>query len=591
MPIDKSPSGLSALREQIVQSRLDLREFRSMRKMFIEEYVGKHYGRQTGTSRKPNPRNMMEQAATLYTMFLAGGIPQVLVKSRTPGRSIWASKVQALMNQRIREVGLTEILQKLVLEAYFSVGIAKVGWDFAGNVDRLIDDKLVLEPFIEVIRLDDWVQDMRVSSFDQAEFKGDRYRMPWDMFKELRKRKFYSKAAYDITPTERLESLNEDGEERVLSLSVNGVSHRSRYRPYVYLWDLWLADEQKVITIADEGPDAILAETDSDSPEGGPYYQLGYSDVPDNSMPLPPASQLFDLQIAINQVMRKLIDQAVNQKTVIAYRGGAEHDAENIKNAADGDLIRMDDPSAVAATRMPGVDNPTQGFALFAEDRFDRQAGNLSSLGGLSSGAPTLGQEQILASQASQRVHFMQQRTNLFVERILRDAGDRWWKNPHDTFRGRRTVDGETFAIEMTPEDRETYTLQDFSINVEPFSMVYQGPGERLNFLLQMMQTIILPSMPLIMQDGGRLRMDKFLELVAEYRNMPELADIVEFGPPRSAEAGGDSARQSPVTTRREERISKPGASAGGNDRIMQQILGGGNPQSSERSALLRPSA
>jgi hypothetical protein len=296
-----------------------------------------------------------------------------------------------------------------------------------------------------------------------------------------------------------------------------------------------------------------------DCPETGPYYQLGFIDVPDNPLPLAPAADLLELHISINQANRKMISQMLRQKSTVGYPPGASDDARRYRDVQDGQLFECRDPNSMKTVTFPGVDAVTQNFAIYMERIFDEQAGNLKTLGGLATGAETLGQEQLLASQAGQQVGEMRLRVLRFVEAIVRDLADRWWRHPSEEYRGRFRLGDNEFEIPpgIPPEVRQSIDFPtNFRIQVHPYSMRYQGPEERTTFLIQLVSQVILPAMPIIEAQGGQLKLDKFLAMLGRYKNLPEIEELIEFGapPPHSAR---ETVRQAPVTNRIQTRISR----------------------------------
>lgn len=99
--------------------------------------------------------------------------------------------------------------------------------------------------------------------------------------------------------------------------------------------------------------------------------------------------------------------------------------------------------------------------------------------------------------------------------------------------------------------------------------MQHQSPGQRLQTINQIVQGILVPAMPLLQQQGMELNMPALLDLYSKYSNLPELRDLVtqvNQGPPgpEGDSPGSDRnrPRQSPVTTRENVRVNRPGAAS-----------------------------
>src|SRR5208337_3159153 len=112
-----------------------------------------------------------------------------------------------------------------------------------------------------------------------------------------------------------------------------------QYRDRLWLRDVWLPKEQLLLTVGCN-TNTLLKVVEWEGPECGPYYKLGYSDVPGNLLPLPPVALWRDLHELSNKLFRKLGNQAEGQKTVLGFTGGDEESVSNFQKASDGDGIR-----------------------------------------------------------------------------------------------------------------------------------------------------------------------------------------------------------------------------------------------------------
>ena len=126
--------------------------------------------------------------------------------------------------------------------------------------------------------------------------------------------------------------------------------------------------------------------------------------------------------------------------------------------------------------------------------------------------------------------------------------------------------------------------------------MQHMSPGERLQNINQIVTGIVMPSMPLLQQQGLGIDMGKLMEMYARYSNLPELNELIVTqeemmagmqGEERAGGGGGGGdPKQAPVTHRTNERISSPGPSSRANaDMSMISELMGANPGQSEGMA------
>ena len=140
----------------------------------------------------------------------------------------------------------------MVMEALFSVGIVKVGMTMEG-VDNFsqIDGQYYAEP----VPLDDWVQDMSVTRYDQVGFAGHKYRMRLDAAREFE--------GFDKKVRERLQASTRwgGGDEERASALTQGSAHAqdADYVDYVDLYELWMPEDNVLYTCqADESNHGLL---------------------------------------------------------------------------------------------------------------------------------------------------------------------------------------------------------------------------------------------------------------------------------------------------------------------------------------------
>jgi hypothetical protein len=294
----------------------------------------------------------------------------------------------------------------------------------------------------------------------------------------------------------------------------------------------------------------------------------------------------------VGKLFRKCGRQAERQKTITGVRTGAEKDGSRVLKASDGDMIGLDDPKSTQEYKYGGVDPQTLAFLIQTKDLASYMWGNLDALGGLSPQADTLGQDQLLTANASKRIEDMQDRTVEFVKDVTTDLAWYLFTDPLIEMPLVKRVPGTDIEIPTAfrAEDREGDFL-DYNFDIEPYSMQHQSPGMRIQTLMEIFERLLAPAMPMLEAQGITINFEAFLQTISKYRNMPELQDILVFsGPPQSYGEGpvGQPPKQSPVTTRRYERVNRPGATRSGKDHVLMQALLGQASQPAEAATLTR---
>ncbi len=558
-----------------------LDEPRKHRVRAVRQYVGSHYAQ--GGADRCVPTNLLELAVTIYVQNLAARAPRVAITTSVDHLKPFARNMKLALDQVPGEIGLASTLRRAVVEAIFGLGVCKVGLCSSGHAVLGHDAG---EPFVDLVSLDDYFVDMSAKSRAGIQFEGNDYWLGIDAARAL-----HDGDASSVEPDEHTVH-GERGEQRAEGISTNEGG--DSYGDKVWLRDVWLPETRELLTYGVKGR-KIFRKIFWDGPEHGPYHVLGYTDVPGNLLPLPPASLWVDLHELANSMFRKLAKQAEAKKTVAAFSGGNDEDVDTLKQASDGDGVKYtgQKPEMLA---VGGIDAPTLAFYLQVKDQFNYIAGNLDALGGLSPTADTATQDKLLSSAAGARMDRMKAGTLSFARDIFEALAWYEWTDPVRKRTISKPVEGTDIVLERewSEETREGDFL-DYNFDVDPYSMEESTPTTRLQKVGQVLERFVFPALPMIQQQGGQLDYRKLMELVARLSNVDELRGLINFGEPVQGEPqqGGDA---NPVlkpanTTRTYERVSRPGATRAGKDDAMSRILMGAGVQSSEAAAIGRPTS
>lgn len=588
----KNSDDIQQLSKAISYSRDVLRVFRTNRLDLIRQYVGTHYS-DNGADKKV-PINLIELAMNIYLQRLVAQAPATSINTQVTKLKEICTRFESAANHLVGEIDLGKTLKLAVTGAMFCKGILKIGINLSKvEVGGVLHDSG--QAFVDFISLDDWVEDMTVDNEENGQFEGNYYYPTLDEAQEM----FPDKIDV-LTPRTPLS----ETEDKAHKISEGSTSTREEFRPTVKLLDLYLKKQNLVLRCLasddDKNPiQEVLKIVEWQGPERGMYRKLGFSVVENNTMPLAPAMMWRDLHELANTLFRKLHNQSERQKTMAGVTRGSEADGERVKNAQDGDVFTMDNPKAVQEFKTGGVDQVTLAFFLQVKDLFAYLGGNLDMLGGLGPQADTLGQDQLLSASASMRIQSMQKETISFTKGVMQDLLFWVWNDPYTIFPATKSIKGFpeiSLDAPLYPIDREN-DFMEYNIDIEPYSMQNQTPEAKLQGLRTIFIELIAPMIPAMQQQGITMDFESFFRKIAKLGNIPELNDILiyagqsaenePFGQPPSKI--GNELGKAPVTTRRYERRSIPGASNPGKSQIMQQALLGGKPQQSEVASLMRP--
>lgn len=586
------------LRSAVEWSRLRLRPYRESRMDALKQYVGAHWNSDTQSERYPI--NLLELAVQVYRRQLAARRPAVTIAARDRRDKPLAATLEVAVNDVLREIDAERSFQSAVFDAIFSIGVVKVGLTESALADAngWLNDPGI--PFIDVVDLDDLVLDMTARKWDAQLFCGNRYVLPYD---EVMDSKLFR--GRDIKPS-IISPYNEQGDRRAWSLGTStSWSDESLARDMVEMWDVWLPIDRLMLTFCADTTGGLMGDpirtVEWSGPEEGPYHHLSFQPVSSNLMPVAPIANLRDLADLTNRVFRKLGRQAERQKTITLVSGGADEDGERVMRADDGDVIRVDRPEATREARFGGIDQPSLAFAIQTRDLFSYLAGNLDAMGGLSTMAPTLGQEELLKASSSQKIQDMQASMLKFARAVCKAVSWYVWTDPIRDYQLLKPVAGTDIEVPVVfgPKDRDPESkFLEMSLDIRPTSMQDASNTQRLQTITQTFTQYLSPLAPIMQQQGMMLNVDGFLRQVAELTNTPEIMELVKVAPtPNPAEAGAGQPGSAPQeqqmpqkTTREYVRRSVPsGGTREARDNVLSQILSGANVTPQQGAMMSRP--
>ena len=590
---------LDRLCQACQHARLALRRYREERREAVRHYVGSHWSPEGKAERVPI--NLIAQYISIVGRNLIAKNPRVMLATFDRSMKPTVSTMQTWCNQEIERQKLGTQFARIVLDALFSVGIAKVCLATPSDSAMRAFQTQAGQAVLSRVDLDDFVFDMHCRDFMEYGFAGHRFRAPLEVMREdkriptkLRGKLVASSDSYH----------NAQGDERISKLGRSTLAGDSEeFEDFGDFWEVYVPRHGLVYTFADDSLAGAAGSGTYDEPlltqkwlgpAAGPYHMLGFGIVPGNPMPKGPIQDLVDLHSFINQVYRKLMRQAERQKENTFVRGGASEDGSRIQEANDGDIIKTDSPESIA-TKTTGGPNQ-QNFMLFmnALEIFNQQAGNLRMLGGIATESKTATQDQMLNANAGRAMQDMQQTTTDFVATCLRSMCWYWWHDPLKVMRS-------TFSLPSLPEmqilrkigpqDRQKGRFDDLDIRVDPYSLLHQTPQMRMGALNQVMTQIVMPMMPMLQQQGISVDLNIFLQKVAAYLDQPDLPEILTVRTPMQTESTQGVQPQGPAnSTRTYERVSRPGTTDRGSMQQMMAKTMGVNPGgASETNGQIQP--
>jgi len=539
---------LGRLCKAMRQARLQDSYMRAKMTEMVRERAGAHYSEDAAY--KSTPINILSLYERVISRTLIAKNPRFRLQTHdTKSRHVVAAQEDAI-NEEVVKMRLDVTARRAVISALY--GFGAVVCALADPADAGIRGWTIEAgmPFVEAIDRDDIVYDIHAHDLTQMEFVGWRRRIPTDIARAMYRRK-------DIEATED-PMFNLEGDERISMIGRGYYSDREA-SDHTTIWTVYLPRHRKIVDLLGDSitghspelmdPDGIygkgnrrcLSEKRFVGPPWGPVIWLGYDWISGNAIPRGPIHDVYDLHLAVNNIARKLINQAHDTKRITMSMG--ENDIQRINETADGHSCRVEDPNSVQQVVM---NEPLQSLGLLMDAFINRAswiAGNLELLGGLAPQARTASQDKMNASSSAAGVADMQESTERFMEQIGRSL--LWYQHHHPT-----RITKSHYHLPMAPEFSKTrYTYPnnpdihmgrpglnvrdhdwgDMSVEIAPYSLRHRGPDMQLQFLGQVINQMA-PFAQMLMQQGYQFNVAKWLEIQAKYGDAPEIEELWQVG-------------------------------------------------------------
>ena len=583
-PKEYAADGLPRLIDAIIASGKATEKYRTGAVDHVRRYAGADYSEDNETQ-PLDPLNLLALYVDIFVSRLVSKNPRTMLQVFNRQHRAVVKSMQDWQNLEFEKIDFASALQRTILDALFRIGTMKValttpsdsamhGWQLPAG-----------RAFLKSINLEDFRYDPHCRDITEAGWTAHFYRVPLETVKD--DGMLYSKARKDLEADEDRQ-FDTDGAEKLSSLARGSMGHqRDEFEDHITLCEVWLPRKKQILTLAKaQIEDGELSKPMDEplrvqrwvGPDCGPYHFLGFGRVPNNAMYKGTVPDLVPLHDQANNILRKLLEQGNDQKTVIPYRGGNEADAKRLQETADRGLFRCDgDPPK--PIRFGGPDQ--QNLALLTQiiQWFSRQAGNLDALGGLGVQAPTATQEEMISATAGGLVTSMQGTVQKFITSVA--SAHLWyaWHHPSLIAEVNPRVDGVPDGLVedvVEPERRWQVPFESIGIKIVPYSYQSQTPQARMQFMSGLLKEI-QPWLPMLQANGYMIDWHYWLTTMGELGDTPDVQNlftVTEPVPMDAASSGGAPAN----TTRTYERVSRSQRTQEGTDKNLITSLMGIDP-------------
>jgi hypothetical protein len=460
--------------------------------------------RAEGKENKSHPINLIERGLSILVPYLVMNNPHLLITTKKKQYKPFAQTTELAFNHLINEIKFASLsLRPTIRDAMFGLGIMKTGLMKSHEVEIFGHLHDIGQVYSDPVDMADYIGDPNANSFEQFEFEGNFYRIELEAAREL-----YPNHVDLLQPSYTLHGDNNQyGTEKIGKSAANDGQFDS-LRSFVRLADIWIPDENIIVTI-EPSSKRIIRTVDAETPEGGPYDKLFFSDFPGTSLPIPPVWYWLDMDTAMNVIVNKMRKQAESQKTVLAYEGSAVDDAERLAAAGDRQAIKVSDTDGLKNIEWPGIDSEHYNWINYLEHQFSSQANNLEVLGGRGSSADTLGQEQMMQANASRSVDDMTNSVYEFAKNISKKMVFHFWSDPLISVPQIKRIEGFgdiPVVFDRAARDGEFW---DYEFNIEPYSMQRLSPTVEFQRTLSLLTQWIIPTMQIAAGQGAQVNIPK----------------------------------------------------------------------------------
>lgn len=492
-----------------------LAHYRKARVMYIRALIGQ-YGREVSGLTGEEPINLFYNVlrATVPNMVMDNPLNEV--KTRFTSQKQYAELMSLALDTVERDIEMKDTLRAGIVSAFFGMAVFKVSLRASG-LHLHVDDQRI-DPgqvYASLVDLDDFVIDPSCKSLRSATFIGHKVTVP--------RQSLLDNDIYDKEIVKQLPTAGQKKETTVADLTKGNDAEFQQLQDMVNVVELWIPGAESLVTIPD--PREFISEKyisiqEYYGPPTGPYEFMYFSPpVPDNPLPIAPASVIYDLHNMVNRVFKKTMDQSDRQRDLLLYNPAVADEARDIEEAKDGDAIACTQPKEVNVVSFGGQNDKNSGMLGQLQVWFNYMAGNPDQLSGQSSNAGSATQASILQSNSTVSVEDAKDIVYTTMGRISQKLA--WYLHNDPLIELpmiRRKPGGEDEQVVLTPEQR-TGEFVSFTFKIVRRSMNRLDPVIRSRRIVEFVSNImpaITNTAMLMLQTGHQFNLEKALTRIAD---------------------------------------------------------------------------
>jgi len=410
-----------------------LRNFRAVRRELIKAYVGQYYNQDHGVLGL-EPLNMAFTAVRALVPNLVTREPQSIVGSDYLAYREYGNLLAIALDALVKKSKLSKTLQRGLTDAIYTMGIFKIGLMASSTVaffgEEMVDPGTL---YVDTVDFDSFTFDPTTRRMEETAFVGEKIRIERDLALDSG---LYDNAILENLPSSAHAILSSDREVKDLSNSPNTRQLIDKLHDFVDVMELWIPDAEALVTLpfGESTGMKFLREEEYIGPDDGPYtYMTLTPPVPDNPIPVQLAGVWHDLHTIGNRIAKKMLDQAEAQKDILGYQGDHADSAQEIGDAKNLAMVRMEDPKAAQMFSVGGQNPANVQATGMILDLFNQFSGNTQMLAGSKVDTNVATVANILHQNQSTGITYMRDQVNLATEDILRKLA--WYLHTDELIR------------------------------------------------------------------------------------------------------------------------------------------------------------
>ena len=510
----------------------ELSRFARIRENTVRAYLGvpketndREWNNGAQGYRKSLPKgNLLQLAGLNFQITLAYGEPEFLCVPRLPEHYGTAYKLEPALNRMSKLLDLGETARNIAADSYFGYGIFKVG---VGRMPLSAQAATGLRegPCVWRVSQYDFLYDIGSKDWNNIGYAGDIYTIPLNEAQEL-----YPDSA-DLLATMTVNNRLDAPTVMARPVHFNSAEDEVRlidvHFPYAGVVATWVIRNDSFDSVA-ERP---LRVREYKGHWSGVYGVLNHLYAPDELIPVAQAESTKSIHFLFNDLMEITSEQARVAKYNPLYQAGSEKDMRRIWETKDRHPVSVVDPNRFGALEIPGPTQSQTAYLATLMQLFQRMTPSMDE----PHRAPTATQGELerettnaVVAEARRKFNRVLQLVGYKLGHLLMNDDNLVLPNSRQLRPGSNVqVDATWYPPSVEPR---TAKIDDFDIGIEPYSVRFRSPEERLALLNKMSSQLLV-----FMQAkaaGSPLDIENVLDTMVKYSGLPELRDWYEENDP-----------------------------------------------------------